>query len=241
MAPAAMRDDREAKAAADVVNLRSAIVQEQYAIHAIEQGTPESKQNALDAIHNSNRALAAVEESASNILYSDPGWMNDPGWDAIKTDVGRAAYFYEPRAMMFLREDHPASEVVRWIEGALKYKEKALAAASALAKPPCVELVNLQGPFMVNGVAQGEPQLTIGLTCTQGIKSLKVETPHETVDACTNPGHACAITHGSDITAEAGDSKDPSVTVKGPALADGEEVIVEIKGDSIDYIVDEVM
>jgi hypothetical protein len=241
LAPAAMSDDREAKAAADVVNLNSAIVQERYAIHAVEQGTPESHKNALEALGNSSRALAAVDSTAADILYSDPMWMSDPEWSAIKTDVARAATYYEPRAMMYLREDHPSAQIVRWINGALEYKEKALAAAEALAKPPCTELLNLRGPFVVNGVAQGEPQLRISLACTQHIKSLKIDTPNETVDACTNPGLGCAIANGSRVTVQTGESKDPSVVLKGPALADGEEVIVEIKGDSIDYVVDEVM
>jgi len=85
-----------------------------------------------------------------------------------------------------------------------------------------------------------EPR-TVGLACTQDIRSLRIETPGTTVGTCTDTGRACAIEHGSDVTAQAGESRPPSVTVKWPALADGEEVIIEIRGDSTDYIVDEVM
>jgi len=240
-AHATMRDDRQDKANADVVDLKSAIVQERYAIHAIEQGTAESSKNALQALENSRSALAAVDSDAAKILYSDPSWMSDLDWRDIKTDAAAAAYHYDPYAMLHIRDHLGEKETVSTIESALKDKEKALAAASALAKPPCTELLNLQGPFMVNGVAQGEPQLTISLDCSQRIRTLKIETPSETIDTCTDPGQTCGIANGSDVTAQAGESKDPSVTLKGPALADGEEVIVEIKGDSTDYIVDEVM
>jgi hypothetical protein len=240
-APATTQDDREAKATADVFNLKSAIVQEQYAIHAIQLGTKDSTENAFDALYNSRKALAAVDVTASQILYFDPAWMNDIAWEDIKNDVGRAAYFYDPRALTYLRDNRPASEIVGTIEKALKYKEQALVEASALVKPPCTELLNLRGPFMVNGVAQGEPQLTISFDCTQAIKSLKIETPKATIDKCADPGHACGITQGSHVTVQTGESKDPSVSVQGPALAEGEEVIVEIKGDSMDYVVDDVM
>ena len=239
VAHATTRDDRQDKAAADVVNLRSAIVQETYAIHAVEQG---SFDDALTALAHSKAALAAVDEGAASILYSDPTWMgHDSGWSNLKTDAQRAASYYDPYAMLYIRDHRGDAEIVSWINSALKFKNKALQAANALAKPPCAQLLNLQGPFVVNGVAQGEPQLTISLRCSEGIKMVKIGTPGETLDSCTDAGQACTIANGSDVTAGAGGGKDMSVTIKGPALADGEKAIVEIVGDSSSYISDDVM
>jgi hypothetical protein len=241
VAHATTRDDRESAAAAAVVNLKSAIAQETYARHAVQEGL---FNDALTALHRSKAALDDVETGATKILHSDPAWMNDPGWKKLQTDSEKAAFYYDPYAMLAIRERRGENWIAGYINGALQAKDKALQAANALAKPPCVQVINLQGPITVNGVAQGEPQLTISLSCKVVIATLKIETPGQTVDSCSDPGHQCTIANSSDVTVQAGGSKDPSVTIQGSTLADGEEVIVDvvpIAGDSSSYISDDVM
>lgn len=237
-ARAAARDDRATAARAAVVDLRSAISQEYYAIHAIDS---DSIHNAAAAITNSERALSAVSEMADTMLADDLPGLPDTGWKKVKHYTDSADSYYDQEALYHLHHDMKPEDAARWIRGAITKKNAALKVVNYLAHPPCTELVNLRGPIMVNGVPQGPSQLTLSFSCTVAINEVEVDIPNAAIQSCDGSGDACAV-NGDLVTLHAGDSKTATMTLDTENVGDGDHFasdIVPIAGDTV--VVDEIM
>lgn len=107
----------------------------------------------------------------------------------------------------------------------------------------CGVLVNDQGPVTVNGVAQGEEQVSVDVACREAIKDIKIEFP-STVIAQAQPDNGTeTLKQGGKVADEkpaAGAKKEGETLVtQDPVSGERIEIIV-IHGDSVDYV-DEVM
>jgi hypothetical protein len=238
-AHAAASDDRTAEARDAVVDLNSAISQEKYALHAIQNG---SFADADHAISNSIRALAAVNAGATRMLDDDLPGLPDSGWMDVQKNASFAASYWDQHAIHYMHEKRKDPTAMDgWINGALAAKEKALKAAKLLAHPPCGELFNLQGPIMVNGVAQGPAQLTVSLSCSVPIATFDLEIPGATFQSCDGSGQVCTIA-GYIVTLKVGGAKTATMTLDTENVdpeTKGEGDVIPIAGDSV--VVDETM
>jgi len=196
--------------------------------------------------YDSVRELTNVAATAKKFLGEDPAWMgknSDGLWEQILT-LADAALGHDRLAMEHFKARKGSLDGLYELGEAITYKKRGMKIADELAKPACAILTDVRGPITVNGVPQGEPQATFSFSCTEAIRTIKIWTPGEQLDQCTAAGGSCAIANGSDVTEQAGGTKQPSVTVQGNALADGEQAVIDIvpiAGDSYSYVVDEVM
>jgi len=237
-ARAAARDDRTKAASDAVVDLRSAIAQERYAIHAVDTG---NRAGAIEAVVHSQDALAAVSAMADRMLADDLPGLPDTGWAKVKRDTALADSHYDLDALLHLRHHLSDEDTIHWIRSAITAKGKALSVAKYLAGPPCSELVNVRGPIMVNNVPQGPWVLTLSFSCSVAVDVVDVDIPGADIQSCDGDGQPCTV-NGDLVKLKAGGDKTPTMTLDTENIGGGEhfvEDVVPIAGDTI--VVDETM
>ena len=178
---------------------------------------------------------------ADRMLADDLPGLPDTGWTKIKHFADFANSYYDQESLHHLFHNLKTEDTIGWIRGAIAKKNAALKVANYLAHLPCTELVNLRGPIMVNGVAQGPWQLTLSFSCTVAIDEVEVEIPDAEIQSCDGSGHACAV-NGDLVTLHASDSKTATMTLDTENVGDGNHFtsdVVPIAGDSV--VVDEIM
>jgi hypothetical protein len=134
------------------------------------------------------------------------------------------------------------------IQWALQKKEQIRDAVTAQLKDTnCAELVNLHGPIVVNGVPQGQPQLTVEVSCKEPEKSIYVDIPLDIITGIDpDNGDTAKILPGGKVGEIDlhGAKTGGAVIETNPAPAAGTPItdeVVPIAGDSTVEIVQEVM
>jgi len=115
----------------------------------------------------------------------------------------------------------------------------------ALGEPACTELINLQGPVKVDGVAQGPSELTVAFHCREKMRDYIVDVPDEAITkVMPAPGESYTMEGSHTLVIKPKTATSGSVTMEtNPDPSDGQPVqslVVPIAGDSVQYY-DEVM
>lgn len=136
-------------------------------------------------------------------------------------------------------------DLVELLEAANERKREMLDFVTEAIKSRCVELVNLRGPITVNGVPQGHSELTVSISCHEGIDELDLSI-HNLIwtEADAGADKAKVLEGGKVLEVDAHGAESVTVTAEAnPDPASGQTLagdIIPIAGDSAPPI-DETM
>ena len=237
-APARVRDDDVRTAALDTLktNVHDAMLLEKNALALSEAG---EKGKAEAEIKQSLTFLEGASDAAKFLTTSPmlaPYAKNDP-WNNLSSDLesaikdDRKAADAAPRRQGYLDVHYYLFQAAGWKDDIYKLVN------GEVQHPMCTELINLQGPIMVNGVPQGQSQLSVDFSCTHAIKMIYIALPTSTVTQAVPDGTSkdVVLQAGRVIEVMVNGAKSGGVTFEtDPPAAQGVPVdaIVPIAGDS---------
>ena len=189
-AGARTRDDDTRHLALETMktNLTSAITAEKEAWLNFHRG------NNAGGEHWLSEAEAALDGSENAATYltvpSDvDNVFPDSSWANVSKHL-HDALTWDQRA---LKKSEPVQTRKNLIADALVRKKDLLTLVTGeLTHPMCSELINLEGPFEVNGVPQGSATLTVEASCTQPEKSIYIDVPLDVIENAAPEGTATA-------------------------------------------------
>lgn len=219
------------------VDLRAALTYERFALKAAEAGDHATVRKELNAA-----------EKALTSMGSIPYRLTPPA-DLSTLQIGRPDPwpFFSNRFEVAQADDRDAmqkpTQAVEHIKAAMVLKNQMYDMVTFDLDHPCGELINVEGPIKVNGVPQGQTQVTVEFSCKMKLGDVDIEIPDVTwssVDAGTDPVTLKAGGKVAEVNAEGS----TNVTMTGttdpdPAAGDSvDTIIVPIKGDSADYFIE---
>jgi hypothetical protein len=175
-----------------------------------------------------------VPPAFGEIFPKDP-WKNIvENWDNIR--------FFDEKAM---GPNVAIAKRVQYLLAASEKKNDLIDLVTAeLAHPPCVQVTDVRGPIVVNGVPQGKATLSVEVSCTKPVDEVDLVLPGLTIDQMQADNGDKAMLQGAILKVIGdGTSKQVGVTIQtspDPAKGDQIDEVIEIKGDSYDAF-DETM
>jgi hypothetical protein len=233
---------------------------EQQALKILKTDLGDALKLERDALQLSNAgedadARSELENARGLIVAAEPAaeWMSAPPvlalrgrddpWESFEDDI------YDIDNLDKLASHEKGSRLRSALEAANLKKLAAYALVSnELAHPDCAEIINRQGPLVVDNVPQGPTTVTVDFACKQRIDEFFIALP--TISAmqalASPPAQSATIEDGGElIKVDVDGAKSGGVTFETtPDAAAGDKVdgeVVPIAGDSVTEYIPEVM